>query len=765
MKKHILQVLLIFLVLTVRFQCQHTEKEEEITDNTQNHSSQDSPQDISEGEIDTRNSDQDQNYNQGDFIDEKQENQGTQQASNEYISQEILTNQEDEVHIDIDMYQNDQKAHDQINQQKQENQQKIDIIALEIQQLQSLIELHKSKLTLLSNLRENMIKNNVTFQEFNTTQLKKKVQPNQNVVNNKQDPTAEQKEESISSKINNIYMTNTQKMKLKPQKLIEFQQYTFSNRVDKKLTVKCPQKIRKLKNLQTFQYQTNNGIKANLMMVSLTIDSTILVHDFSGELATDPYTPGHQIHLIALSQRSDDVFVATIGDDQNLRMARIDNQKVKSQFAEGNNQFRYKIKTDLFFPLNSFSSTIDISKQVTSFEYLQFQSFKIFLLGDYEGNLHMYYKNGTFISKESLSSQNLPILSLQKMNAPSILYYTDKEIGFFNLNTLQKFPFSCQLDDYEILKVKLDPYISSILYVLTKQQQLLAYEYKVMEQFCKLKEVFDFETQIQVEEDEQFNINKQPAYYNQLVPIKNFVVLVSYQANKIRVLNTTDIFVDGIQDGFDFNHLKLFENLNTTTDDSIQFIYQQKIYQGNYIVAGYYHNKGESTTYSLYEIIAPLSKEYDYLSYIRGPLIITVIIGIISFQIYKNYQKKKMYKNNKNDYSNFKKDLDISQKFKKSNGAKNSDNNNNQQINQYKDKISQLEESTSQLLKNTQKLEQKQPSIQKRKNYDDVEDDDFDFRNFNQKNKYENDKQKNNNNYKYNQIEDEDDDDQIDQYD
>ncbi|KAL4437886.1 hypothetical protein ABPG74_001057 [Tetrahymena malaccensis] len=763
MKKHILQVAIIFLVLAVRFQCEHTETEEKIIHDNQNHSFQDNSQDISEGEIEIRSSDQDQdqNYNQGDFVNEKQENLGQEQESNVYISQETLTNQEDEVHIDIDMYQNDQKVHDQMNQEKQENQQKIDIIALEIQQLQSLIELHKSKLTLLSNLRENMIKNNITFQEFNTTQLKKKTsQPNQNTLNNKQDPTGELKEENISSKINNIYMTNTQKMKLKPQKLIEFQQYTFSNRVDKKLTVKCPQKIRKLKNLQTFQYQTNNGIKANLMMVSLTVDSTILIHDFSGELATDPYTPGHQIHLMSLSQRSDDVFVATVGDDYNLRMARIENQKVKSQFAEGNNQFRYKIKTDQIFPLNSFSNTLEISKQVTSFEYLQFQSFKIFLLGDFEGNLHIYYKNGTFISKEQLSPSSLPILSLQKMNAPSILYHTDKEIGFFNLNNLKKFPFSCLVEDYEILKVKLDPYVSSILYVLTKEQQLIAYEYKIMEQFCNLKEIFDFETQIQGEEDEQFNINKQPAYYNQLVPIKNFIVLVSYQANKIRVLNTTDILVEGIQDGFDINHLKLFENFNSTTDDSMEFIYQQKIYQGNYIVTGFSQNKGESTTYSLYEIIAPQSKEYDYLSYIRGPLIITVIIGIISFQIYKNYQKKKMYKNNKNDYSNFKKDLDTSQKFKKSNGSKNTDNN-NQQINQYKDKISQLEESTSQLLKNTQKLEQKQPSVQKRKNYDDVEDDDFDFRNFNQKNKYESDRQKNNN-QKYNQIEDDEDYDQID---
>ncbi|KAL4487483.1 hypothetical protein ABPG72_007003 [Tetrahymena utriculariae] len=764
MKKHILQVAIIFLVLAVRFQCEHTEIEEKIIDENQNPSFQDNSQDISEGEIETRSSDQDQNYNQGDFINEKQENLGKEQASNEYVSQEILTNQEDEVHIDIDMYQNDQKARDQMNQQKQENQQKIDIIALEIQQLQSLIELHKSKLTLLSNLRENMIKNNITFSEFNTTQLKKKTQPNQNTQNNNQDTTAEQKEESISSKINNIYLTNTQKMKLKPQKLIEFQQYTFSNRVDKKLTVKCPQKIRKLKNLQTFQYQTNNGIKANLMMVSLTIDSNILIHDFSGELATDPYTPGHQIHLMSLSQRSDDVFVATVGDDYNLRIARIDNQKVKSQFAEGNNQFRYKIKTDLFFPLNSFSNTLELSKQVTFFEYLQFQSFKIFLLGDYEGNLHIYYKNGTFISKESLSSQNLPILSLQKMNAPSILYYTNKEIGFFNLNTLKKFPFSCQVDDYQILKVKLDPYITSVLYVLTNEQQLLAYEYKVMEQFCNLKEIFDFETQIQGEEDEQFNINKQPAFYNQLVPIKNFIVLVSYQAHKIRVLNTTDVLVEGIQDGFDINHLKLFENFNSTTDDNNQFIYQQKIYQGNYIVAGYSHNKGESTTYSLYEIIAPQSKEYDYLSYIRGPLIITVIIGIISFQFYKNYQKKKMYKNNKNDYSNFKKDLDISQKFKNNNSGKNQDNNNNQQINQYKDKISQLEQTTSQLLKNTQKLEQKQPSVQKHKKQDNVEEDNFDFRNFNQQNKYKSEKQKSNN-YKYNQIEDDDDDDQIDQND
>lgn len=65
--------------------------------------------------------------------------------------------------------------------------------------------------------------------------------------------------------------------------------------------MKSPYKINKVKNLQTFQYKANNGVKANLMLASLTNDSSILIHDFSGEMATDPYSPGHQIYYMAVS--------------------------------------------------------------------------------------------------------------------------------------------------------------------------------------------------------------------------------------------------------------------------------------------------------------------------------------------------------------------------------------------------------------------------------------------------------------------------------
>lgn len=70
------------------------------------------------------------------------------------------------------------------------------------------------------------------------------------------------------------------------------------------------------------------------------------MYDFSGDLATDPYSPGHQIFMTTTSQHQDDVFVATIGEDYMIRVAKIENLKVKSQFTEGDNQFRYKMKAD-----------------------------------------------------------------------------------------------------------------------------------------------------------------------------------------------------------------------------------------------------------------------------------------------------------------------------------------------------------------------------------------------------------------------------------
>jgi len=53
------------------------------------------------------------------------------------------------------------------------------------------------------------------------------------------------------------------------------------------------------------------------MMLCSVNDSneSISVFDFSGKALTDPYSPGHRISHLALSQHSEDVFVSTVGDD------------------------------------------------------------------------------------------------------------------------------------------------------------------------------------------------------------------------------------------------------------------------------------------------------------------------------------------------------------------------------------------------------------------------------------------------------------------
>ncbi|EGR26997.1 hypothetical protein IMG5_203370 [Ichthyophthirius multifiliis] len=97
------------------------------------------------------------------------------------------------------------------------------------------------------------------------------------------------------------------------------------------------------------------------MIVSSTKDFNIIVHDLSGVKITDVYTPGHQIVKFTVSQNQDDVFVATVGDDYKIRIAKLENTKVKQSTQESFNQFKYKLKPESIIGLQSFNQDIPLN--------------------------------------------------------------------------------------------------------------------------------------------------------------------------------------------------------------------------------------------------------------------------------------------------------------------------------------------------------------------------------------------------------------------
>lgn len=70
-------------------------------------------------------------------------------------------------------------------------------------------------------------------------------------------------------------------------------------------------------------------------------------------------------------------------------------------------------------------------------------------------------------------------------------------------------------EDMSITELKNDPNSNSVLYGLTLEQEIRVFEYKSIEEKCRLRQVFELEKEL-LEDDEQneYNINQKLPYYD-----------------------------------------------------------------------------------------------------------------------------------------------------------------------------------------------------------------------------------------------------------
>lgn len=61
----------------------------------------------------------------------------------------------------------------------------------------------------------------------------------------------------------------------------------------------------------------------------MTDESLIFIYDITGYQIVDTYDPGHRIKILTLNPRSDEVLLCTLGDDNIVKIARIEKRKIR----------------------------------------------------------------------------------------------------------------------------------------------------------------------------------------------------------------------------------------------------------------------------------------------------------------------------------------------------------------------------------------------------------------------------------------------------
>lgn len=72
----------------------------------------------------------------------------------------------------------------------------------------------------------------------------------------------------------------------------------------------------------------------NYMVVALLTNNSLCFYDLHGEKMVDTYSPGHHVHLLALAPRIDEVIITTLGTDRVVKMARMENKKIRVNLTD-----------------------------------------------------------------------------------------------------------------------------------------------------------------------------------------------------------------------------------------------------------------------------------------------------------------------------------------------------------------------------------------------------------------------------------------------
>lgn len=273
----------------------------------------------------------------------------------------------------------------------------------------------------------------------------------------------------------------------------QFLEKQFMKRVLKKFQINLQARVKDFYPLGTFQYKNNMDISSSQMIVVATQDSQLLLYDTSGELISDLLELDHHSQFIATSPKSDETQIVSLSHIGEIKIFKLENRRIKVDLSNSseyqnlntpkyakrgskgfNEKFKYQLRFDARFEIEKDSN-------ITAFEYVMIKGLKYFVMGDEEGNLIVYHRNGTMDNIIRVANQ--PVRFILKTMS-SIIFASENKLGFYNPSTREVSPPYCDQINEGIMDVQLDQNQNNIMYVLTRAKNILILEFSTSSSSC-----------------------------------------------------------------------------------------------------------------------------------------------------------------------------------------------------------------------------------------------------------------------------------------
>eukprot|EP00825_Cyclidium_porcatum_P024936 TRINITY_DN27254_c0_g1_i3.p1 TRINITY_DN27254_c0_g1~~TRINITY_DN27254_c0_g1_i3.p1 ORF type:complete len:677 (+),score=116.20 TRINITY_DN27254_c0_g1_i3:32-2062(+) len=475
------------------------------------------------------------------------------------------------------------------------------------------------------------------------------------------------------------------------------QQKQFLKRILKKFSIVINENIKDFYTLNTFQYKNNMDISSNQMILVTTQNSQLQLFDTSGEWISDVFEIDHNSQLIATSPRSDETQIVSLSTSGEIRIIKLENKRIKVDLGNSseasslslpkyqkkgskgfNEKWKYQMKLDMKFQIEKTSN-------FTAFEYVMMKGLKFLIIGDGEGNLmyipsfqfhiqfiyqyiyyllfkksklnyahiyiyvyRTYHRNGTFQGIVQVSNQPIKLIYKTLQN---LIFATENKIGFFNPISNEVIPPSCD-EIYEgILDIQVDQNYNNILYILTKQLNILVFEYSISQQQCTflLQEQPNLLQQLKTS-DQQLSQNQntqlQKNQHN-LITVRNNLLVIDPYSSYVQLFNTTDI--NGQENNLKDTFLVQIQPKTISNISYFTYKYSRNTYMTSYLLVR--ESTENTTNIILYEVSTPPSKDIDIFQNLRWPLIIIAVLIVFGWQFYRNKKQNKSGMNH--DFSQF----------------------------------------------------------------------------------------------------------------
>ncbi|EAS06050.2 hypothetical protein TTHERM_00852890 (macronuclear) [Tetrahymena thermophila SB210] len=328
--------------------------------------------------------------------------------------------------------------------------------------------------------------------------------------------------------------------------------------------------------------------------------------------------------LIDLNQKNKSSLNSTQSNNQNTQQTSgYRSRLTKSKKPE---KYKYVIQKETPIKLIDYTNSTSPPESIySSILQITVKGTRLFLIGDKLGNIHVYFRNGTYKGKVKVANE--PIIQLLKAY-PNTIYATKSQIGQFNpLQQDIALPV-CESIAEGIKEIQPDSIYNSHFYLLTQNNEVLLIEMRTSDNSCRIKQKLN-----QFELYQKKSLPDEPDSDTSLIVIKNNLMIWNNQNNLLKVFNTSDILQEQTElyEPFDIEIQKK-QNQNST----LNYKYQKITSTSTYILV---HEKNQNiSNIAVFEVTIPQKQETDFINNIRVPILIVAVVVFILYQYFKKDQ-------------------------------------------------------------------------------------------------------------------------------